>query len=242
MKKVSGQVSIALVCCLLGFMVTYQLKVINKRNQSVDTSKNNPEIVVEIEKLKKEKKKLEYKVNDLQYKIREYENKAVGRDDITKRLKDELDNYRVLLGETDVKGEGIVLYLTPKSDIFNVGVGSEPNAVNDRDLIYIVNELYSSGAEAVSINDIRLTLNSGIRNAGGSILIDGSNKISPKQRIVIKAIGDKTVLESTLGFPGGIPANLYELCEVKFNSEDDISIKKSSKVFKFNYAKTVKKE
>lgn len=237
MKKLGAQISIAVVCCLLGFMLTYQFKIVNKRQENIDVNKNDPEIVVEIEQLKKEKKDMEFKINDLQYKLRQYETEVVGRDDSNKKLKEELDNARNFLGETDLEGEGIVIYITPRSDFFKVGFDTFP--INDRDILYIINELYAGDAEAISVNDIRITSNTGIRNAGNAIRID-NDKISPVKRVVIKAIGDKAALEQALNFPGSIPGGLSESCDIKWNAEKSVSIKKTNKIFKFKYAKTVK--
>ncbi|WP_138204407.1 DUF881 domain-containing protein [Haloimpatiens lingqiaonensis] len=237
MKNLRAQISIAVVCCLLGFMLTYQFKLVNKRQEGTGTKKTDPEIVIEIEQLKKEKKDMESKINDLQYKLKQYETEVVGRDDATKKLKEELDNSRNFLGETDLEGEGIIVYITPRSDFFNVGFDNFP--INDRDILYIINELYAGGAEAISVNDIRITSNTGIRNAGNAIRID-NDKISPVKRVVIKAIGDKAALESAVTFPDSIPVGLNESCDIKWNVEKSVSIKKTNKIFKFKYANTVK--
>ncbi|WP_373898346.1 DUF881 domain-containing protein [Haloimpatiens sp. FM7315] len=237
MKKLKAQLSIGIVCCLLGFMITYQFKIINKKQQSLDVKKNNPEIVVEIEQLKKEKKDMESKINELQEKLRQYENETVGRDENTQKLKEELDNTRVILGETDLEGEGIIIYITPRSDFFNMSYETLP--INDRDLLYVINELYSNGAEVVSINDIRITGSTGIRNAGNAIRID-NEKISPLKRVTIKAIGNKVALEAAVIFPGNIPSTLTEGCDVKWNTEKNLTIKKTNKIIKYKYAKNVK--
>lgn len=74
----------------------------------------------------------------------------------------------------------------------NVGIDT-PNVrqgagkVRDHDLRMIVNALWSGGAEAVSINGVRLGPGSFIRTAGQSILVD----ITPIQApYTIEAIGD----------------------------------------------------
>jgi uncharacterized protein YlxW (UPF0749 family) len=57
----------------------------------------------------------------------------------------------------------------------------------------IVNEMRVSGAEAISVNDERITAMSEIRCAGTTILVN-LNKIAPP--FVIKATGNPQLLES----------------------------------------------
>jgi uncharacterized protein YlxW (UPF0749 family) len=51
----------------------------------------------------------------------------------------------------------------------------------------VVNELWHDGAEAISVNDIRLTPTSAVRFAGDAVLVDFQPISSP---YVIRAIGD----------------------------------------------------
>ena len=84
------------------------------------------------------------------------------------------------------------------------------------DLVDIINELWASGAEAISVNTERVTLStsffftetvSGIYlTANGSIL---------EYPITIKAVGNPNMLERGLTFPGGIVDNLSTLYNIK---------------------------
>ncbi len=59
--------------------------------------------------------------------------------------------------------------------------------IQDRDLAAIVNALWASGAEAISVGGQRLSPTSTIRSAGGAILVDFRPVSSPYQ---IRVIGD----------------------------------------------------
>jgi len=108
-------------------------------------------------------------------------------------------------------------------------------------LLNIVNELYAAGAEAVSINGIRLIANSSIRTAGSSIRIN-NERISPSERITISAIGNKTVLEGSMRFPGAIPNEIRSSYDVTVEQKDKVNIKKASTPVKFEYAKEVEED
>lgn len=236
MRKVASQISVALVCCILGFMLTYQFRVLMKQDNTLNlNNQNSSDVTVEIEQYKKEKAALETKVNDLQNKVKGYEDAAASKSDSTKNLLDELESSRILVGEVDVKGQGIVIYLNPNSNLFGNSVN---NHITDKDLVYLVNELRFAGAEAISINDIRVVSRTGIRTAGNYILIN-DEKISPSKRIVIQAIGDKSLLYSAMSFPE-VFSDLKAICDVKFEKSDSITIKKYNKPYKFEYAEPVK--
>lgn len=236
MRKFASQISVALVCCILGFMLTYQFRLLMKQDSALNlNNQNSADVTVEIEQYKKQKAALETKVNDLQNKVKNYEDAAANKSDSTKNLLNELKSSRMLTGEVDVKGQGVIIYLNPDSNLFGNNVN---NHITDKDLVYLVNELRFAGAEAISINDIRIVSRTGIRTAGNYILIN-DDKISPSQRIVMRAIGDKNLLYSAMSFPE-VFSDLKTICDVKFEKSDNIIVKKYNKAYKFQYAQPVK--
>jgi len=239
MKKFRSQISIGVICILLGFMITYQFKMLNKQIATADPNKNTPEIITENEQLKTQTKELKKKIDELDVKIKEYEKSAMGRDEQSVLLGKELEETRILTGGTEVEGEGIIVYITPKSNIF----GSNPEAqlIDDMDLVRIVNELNAADAEAISINDIRLTSRSGIRNAGNKILIN-DERISYNKRVIIKAIGRKDLLEGAISFSGAISQQLNQTCDVSVEKTDKNIIPKYNKIYKFEFAKPIEKK
>jgi uncharacterized protein YlxW (UPF0749 family) len=239
MKKFRSQISIGIICILLGFMTTYQFKMISKQSAVTDANKNMPEIISENEQLKKSKEEMQKKIAELDAKTKEYENSAMGRNEQSELLFKELEETRILTGGTEVEGEGMIIYITPKSNIF----GSNPDSqlINDTDLVHIVNELNAADAEAISINDIRLTSRSGIRNAGNAIIIN-DERVSYNKRVVIKAIGKKDILESAISFPGAIPQNLSQSCDISMEKSNEIKIPKYNKTYKFEFAKPIEKK
>ena len=239
MKKFRSQISIGIICVLLGFMITYQFKMISIQNAAADPNKNTPEIITENEQLKKQTEELKKKIDELDAKTKEYENAARGRDEQSELLYKELEETRILTGGTEVEGEGMIIYITPKSNIF--GSNPEDQLINDTDLVHIVNELNAADAEAISINDIRLTSRSGIRNAGNAIIINGE-RISYNKRITINAIGKKDILESAISFPGAIPQNLSQTCDISMEKSSKIKIPKYNKTYKFEFAKPIEKK
>lgn len=239
MKKFRAQISIGIICVLLGFMITYQFKMISKQSIVADTNNNTPEIITENDQLKKSKVEMQKKIDELDAKTKSYENAALGKDEQSGLIYKELEETRILTGGTDVEGEGLIIYITPKSNIF--GSDSTGQPINDVDLVRIQNELNAADAEAICINDIRLTSRSGIRNAGNAIIIN-DERISYSKRVTIKAIGKKDLLESAISFPGAITQDLSDTCDISWEKSDKITIPKYNKTYKFEFAKPIEKK
>ncbi len=239
MKKFRSQISIGIICVLLGFMITYQFKVINRQNSVADPNKNSPEIILENEQLKKQKEEMKKRIDESDSKLKDYEDLAKGRDEESGMLYKELQDTRILIGGTEVQGQGIIIYITPKSNIF--GSNPEEQLIYDSDLVHIVNELNAADAEAISINDIRYTSRSGIRNAGNAIIMN-DERISYNKRITIKAIGRSDILESAINFPLAIPPGLNQACDIVMERAEKIIIPKYNKTYKFEFAKPIEKK
>lgn len=100
----------------------------------------------------------------------------------------------ILSGATAVHGPGVRLVVNDAGDA-GAGNGdartssgfSDTGRVRDRDLQRVVNGLWESGAEAVSINGQRLTALSAIRAAGDAILVDNRPLVPP---YTVLAVGD----------------------------------------------------
>ncbi|MEV6399817.1 DUF881 domain-containing protein [Streptomyces sp. NPDC051907] len=100
----------------------------------------------------------------------------------------------LLSGATPVHGPGVKLVVDDAKDTDQGGGGpretsgfSDTGRVRDRDMQRVVNGLWESGAEAVSINGQRLTSLSAIRAAGDAILVDNRPLVPP---YTVLAVGD----------------------------------------------------
>lgn len=102
----------------------------------------------------------------------------------------------LLSGATEVQGPGLKLVVDDAKGSSSGGGGkprenagfSDTGRLRDRDMQKIVNGLWQSGAEAVSINGQRLTALSAIRAAGDAILVDNRPLVPPYE---VLAVGDK---------------------------------------------------
>ncbi|MDX3246906.1 DUF881 domain-containing protein [Streptomyces sp. ME18-1-4] len=126
------------------------------------------------------------------------------RDDVSARQQkalkqsgggDRADLVGILSGAVEVHGPGVRLVVDDAKEATTGGDGdpretsgfSDTGRVRDRDMQRVVNGLWESGAEAVSINGQRLTALSAIRAAGEAILVDNKPLVPP---YTVLAVGD----------------------------------------------------
>lgn len=100
-----------------------------------------------------------------------------------------LRRLQVVTGTIPVSGEGVQITVDDPAG------GDESQDVRDEDLALLVNGLWSAGAEAISINGVRLTALSYIRNSGPAIHINLQPLTAP---YTVLAIGDTRTLQANL--------------------------------------------
>ncbi|MET7655491.1 MULTISPECIES: DUF881 domain-containing protein [unclassified Streptomyces] len=108
---------------------------------------------------------------------------------------DQADLVGILSGAVEVHGPGVKLVVDDAKEATTGGEGdaretsgfSDTGRVRDRDMQRVINGLWASGAEAVSINGQRLTALSAIRAAGEAILVDNKPLVPP---YTVLAVGD----------------------------------------------------
>jgi uncharacterized protein YlxW (UPF0749 family) len=100
---------------------------------------------------------------------------------------DRLQTLESAAGAEPVHGPGIVVTLDDRA------TAKDRSAVLDRDLQTVVNALWASGAEAVSIGDVRVGPGVTVRQAGGAMLVD-DKPVPPPYKIA--AVGPPGPLET----------------------------------------------
>ena len=140
------------------------------------------------EKYEETNKKLE----ENRAKISEYKEKISENKEVSEILEKELEEANIILGKTDVEGDGVIITLTDNDE----------KTYTYSNILDLINELKFAGAEAISINDIRVIGNTYIANISNRyIILNNNNKITSPY--VIKAIGDQNNMQSNLSIKGG---------------------------------------
>ena len=111
--------------------------------------------------------------------------KATQNNTETAQMEDQLSKINRQLGLTDVKGEGVIVKVDDNKKSEDA-LDPSKSVVHDGDLVEIVNLLKNGGAEAISINDQRITSVTAITCDGNVVRINGEKVGVPFE---IKAIG-----------------------------------------------------
>lgn len=111
------------------------------------------------------------------------------QDELKRSLQNELKELKILSGEYDIKGEGIVIKIddSKNEDYKNTNLG----IIHDIDIMIILNELKAAGVDAISINDVRVMGDSEIKCMGPTVKVDGHSKATP---FIIKAVGNMEMI------------------------------------------------
>ncbi len=234
MKNIKYQIAVAVVCMVLGIMVSIQFRTVKQGVGPVSEYRAR-ELAAQLKKVREENVKLQNVKNDYESKIKEFEDTASQGSLYAKILKEELDQARILAGIEDVEGPGITVVV----DDLKFSEKVNYPLISYSMLLELLNELNAAGAEAVSINEQRIISTSEIRQIGGIHI--NINTVSFAPPFVFKAIGDPKTLEAALRLREGIAEKLENSgVAVTITQEQLIKISKYNGVIERKYAKVVK--
>jgi uncharacterized protein YlxW (UPF0749 family) len=107
------------------------------------------------------------------------------------RLLTRLDALSLAAASTAIIGPGLTVTVTDPgaspnlSDVSKQRVNGSRQIILDRDLQLVVNSLWASGAEAISVGGVRVGPSVTIRQAGGAILVDNNPTGSPYRILAV---------------------------------------------------------
>ncbi|WP_069386505.1 DUF881 domain-containing protein [Cellulosimicrobium cellulans] len=130
---------------------------------------------------------------ELSAEIEQLQDEALGA--TSGRVLTDIQQEGVLTGSRAVEGPGVVVTLDDGGRGLAPDDDASASLVHDGDLQRVVNALWSGGAEAIAINDQRLTGLSAIRAAGDAILVDLQPLVPPYH---VEAVGDGDALRAAL--------------------------------------------
>ena len=234
MKNIKYQIAVAIVCLVLGIMVSIQFRTVKQGVGPVSEYRAR-ELAAQLKKVREENIKLQNVKNDYESKIKEFEDTASQGSLYAKILKEELDQARIIAGIEDVEGPGITVVV----DDLKFSEKVNYPLISYSMLLELLNELNAAGAEAVSVNEQRIISTSEIRQIGGIHI--NINTVSFAPPFVFKAIGDPKTLEAALRLREGIVERLENSgVAVTITQEQLIQIPKYNGVIERKYARVVK--
>jgi uncharacterized protein YlxW (UPF0749 family) len=214
----------AIAAAMIGFLVVVAWVHVNR--SAPESTKVHNALVDQVRSAQSAGDSLDAQERALADRVDALRNAALGSG-----APDDLANEELLAGTTAAKGPGLQVSLNEakvtSTASVNTRQGSIPiqqvSVLSDRDVRDVVNQLWSDGAEAIAVNNIRLTPTSAIRFAGEAVLVDFQPITAP---YVIRAIGDSNALDT--GFAASDIATRYQTLsaagKITFNFDEEKSL------------------
>lgn len=231
-SKIIVSITIGLMSFMMIYVMLIQFNIVKENDSEEIELMRETELKETLANYKEKYEETKKQLEEVQTKIEEYRQDERSEEDAVALLEEEVKQANMLLGNTNVKGEGIIIKMN--NNIRNDEM--ESSIIKTADLLDLVNELKIAGAEAISINGERIVAKSDIFDVGNFIYINGQRTTAPYE---IKAIGDRKYLQSALSVKGGY-IDKYTSGEYMINLEapgQPITINKYQGQMTLNYVK-----
>jgi uncharacterized protein YlxW (UPF0749 family) len=189
-----AQLSLFAVALLIGILLVGQLR--SQARPTEISSLSAQELSQLVDTLSERNRQLRGALTDLRETLREYGVAGTQGQSAIDVSREDLRRITAFGGLAPVEGQGIVLTVNGDLDAI---------ALND-----LLNELRNAGAEALAVDDIRITNRSVAVQGPVSLVIDGQEV---GHSFTLSAIGSPQGLLSTLDRPGGIIAQLQQFID-----------------------------
>ncbi len=219
-------VVIFIVCIVLVSVMMMQFRTVEQTDITEIENMRESELRAALADWKTKYEEVSTQLDDINARIAEYNTTINDNEQASKLIDEELQESNILIGKTDVYGEGVVVTLA----------NSNEQQIEAYDLIDLVNELRYAGAEAISINEQRVLNMTEIVDMGDYAYITvNSQRI--QEPYIVKAIGDKDYINSILNLKGSgfVDRSKTLGMNVSSRTENRVEIPKYNGEFEITY-------
>ena len=206
-EKIVMAITIGIASLALMLVMFMQFKVVEQTDITGIENMRESDLRVELADWQTKYEELNERYQEVVAKMEEYQNEKESGEETAKLLETELAQLNMILGKTDVEGEGIEIVIQDNEGA-ELSEGATVKAITEEDLLKILQELWGAGAEAISINGKRIIAMSDVVSLQYFLKVNGDRILSP---YVIKAIGNQSYLESSVKGKGGHVDELEDL-------------------------------
>lgn len=196
------------ICLMLGVALVTQVRA--QQEDPLETM-GEQDLVLLLDELTTRADDLRSERSDLNAQLNELQDSASQREAAEKAAADALVQSRINAGTVAVHGEGVV-----------VTVRDPLGKLSATQFIMTLGELRNAGAEAVSLNGVRLTAQTWFSSDTGSVVVDGTTITSP---YTWQVIGDSATIAPALEIAGGSASQMRLLgAQVAVEPSEDVVI------------------
>jgi uncharacterized protein YlxW (UPF0749 family) len=187
----SWQITLGIALLALGFLIAAQMASEGPRVQY--TTQERTPLVATVLDLQNEQDKLKQQVLDARAAIQQLEATGQGGAAVTQQLNDQLQNAQIAAGLVAMTGPGLVIQLSDSTLAVPADGNQQDYLVSGRDVLTVVDQLWTAGAEGIAINSERVVVSTAVVDIGGSIVVNGAYVAPPYQ---ITAIGPSSLFDT----------------------------------------------
>lgn len=190
-------IATTVLCLLLGFLVAIQAKNNVMDDQDFAETKRLNELVMLLKETKIRNHDLEKQLSVVKSQIN-----SIEEGHSISISNPQLKKIYAAAGLTSIVGDGIVINIKESGDTnARTRVVADDSFIHSEDILKIINELKSSGASAIAINQQRIVTTSEVVTAGNAVIVNQSKLIPPYK---ISAVGPVDTMISAIKMRGGI--------------------------------------
>jgi uncharacterized protein YlxW (UPF0749 family) len=186
----SWQLTLFAALAVLGFLVAAQLGSEQPRIRY--TSQERAPLVETATGLQAQQDQLKVRIVELRAQIQAIETRGQGSAAQVRDLNAQLEAARAAAGLIALAGPGAILRLEDSDQAVPPGANPIDYRVSAHDVQTVVNELWIAGAEAIAVNEERVTSTTAIIDIGGSLLVNGAYLAPP---YTVSAIGPTDLVD-----------------------------------------------
>ena len=186
--RLPGRIGVVAVVAVFGILLTVAA-VQTSANADADSA-SRASLIERIGVRRDAVQDLQGEISDLRDGNSDGERRLLATGDAVNEVEGQAAELGAATGFTAVQGVGIRIEIdnSPTAD-------PDTEHIRDSDLALLVNGLWTAGAEAISINQQRISASTAIRNSGTAIEINSTGIAPP---YVVQAIGNIDTLSSRL--------------------------------------------
>jgi len=192
MRNNEANIFVFAACIIIGMLITLNINISRGSSYTFLSSEQYMDAYNYKIKLHDEISMLINQYYAFDSKLKLYKSDSNNTSKVAEGIKTDLEQSNMMLGRIDVEGQGIAIILNDAdSSLFNNTFEDQFRLVHNTDIILVINDLINGGAEAISLNNQRISSGSEVYCSGPFIQVNGVKIAAP---FTLKAIGNKTVL------------------------------------------------
>lgn len=226
MKLNETSIFVFIASIIIGLLISLNISFKESTERVVLSAEQYQEALNSRSKLYKEIGRLKEEYYENEEKLLKYKSGTTSTSKILQEMSEEISKNSLVLGNSDVIGEGVKFTINDASMEFDNYIEEQftkwLRIVHNTDIMAIINELRNGGAEAISINGQRVISSSEVYCSGPFIMVNGVQLSAP---FYINVIGNKEVIRNYMMNENGyLKTLIYRGIQVQVQMSDEVKI------------------